>query len=89
LVFFGGGGRGGGGGGVRLFGWRGAIRFSILLEDFANGECTERDVANGEPGLELARRISSDIDPEVFGMTELALDDINAADDGNVLGVVG
>ncbi|KAG1787058.1 uncharacterized protein HD556DRAFT_1449112 [Suillus plorans] len=59
LLFFGG-GLGNGGGGVRQLGWSGAIRESIVREDFTNGEL-EGLFENGEFGCELTRRMSSDI----------------------------
>jgi hypothetical protein len=61
LVFLGGGGRGGGGGGVRLFGCNGAMRRSIDFEDFSKGVCVRRVDENGDPGIELTLRSSSDI----------------------------
>ena len=48
---------------MRLLGCSGAMRFNMLLDDFAYGEYAvgRGDDANGEPGLELTRRMSSDM----------------------------
>ena len=54
-----------------------------------NGEYVGRAVTNGEPGLEFALRISSDIGVLVFGMNELAVINVDPADDGGRLGVIG
>jgi hypothetical protein len=62
-----------GGGGGRRLGWSGAIRARIERDDLVYGEYAVPEVtavrlrdkdgegANGEPGKELTRRISSDM----------------------------
>lgn len=70
LLFFGGGGRGGGGGGVRRLACSGAMRLSIPRDALASGLCTKRGTGepSGEFTLELARRMSADMESFREGM---------------------